>query len=440
MDGMETVKVREVIRGDRFGEEEIEQIRQLLVSVQASETRQELSALQAEANGVEGDDDLLTRAGVGAFLLGQHQQANRFLSSVKKAPVGVYYRALTLLSLERFSEAAEAFEAARKAGYDEIECTLQQAGCLRQLGEVDAAEQSIRAIAAQAAKRAEYSFQMGCIFADRGDSMGAIEYFERAVDMDPYHSRALFRLAAENALHGNDEDAIRYYEQSLSKPPFFMGALVNLGLLYEDQEKYKAAAYCFRKVLTFDPNHSRARLYLKDVEATSDQYYDEDLARRDARMEQLLGRPINDFELSVRARNCLDNMGLFTLGDLTTVTEQELLGGKNFGETSLAELRELMTQHGLSIGMNLHQQETPEPMFQNMNLSPEEQAVMNKPISDLELSVRSRKCMARLGITTVGELTRKTADELLSSRNFGVTSLNELRAKLADLGLALRNE
>lgn len=439
METNETVKVRDVIRGDRFAEEQIEQVRELLVSVQASETRQELSALQAEAKG-SSDEDLLVRAGVGAFLLGQHELAGFFLESVKKQPTGLYYKALALLSLERFADAADAFETAAKGGYDEIECTLQRAGCTRQLGDVDEAEQMIRAIASQAAKRAEYSFQMGCIFADRGDSMGAIEYFERAVDMDHYHSRALFRLAAENALHGNDDDAIRYYEQSLSRPPFFLGALINLGLLYEDQENYPAAAYCFRKVLSYDPNHSRARLYLKDVEATSDQYYDEESARRDARMEQLLARPINDFELSVRARNCLDSMGLFTLGDLTSITEQELLNGKNFGETSLTELRELMTQHGLSIGQNLHKPEAPEPLFQNMNLSPEEQAVMNKPIADLELSVRSRKCMARLGITTVGELTRKSADDLLSSRNFGVTSLNELRAKLADLGLALRNE
>ena len=66
--------------------------------------------------------------------------------------------------------------------------------------------------------------------------------------------------------------------------------------------------------------------------------------------------------------------------------------------------------------------------------------MLGKPISELNLSVRSRKCMSRLGITTVGELTSRTADELLSSRNFGVTSLNEVRAKLSELSLSLRNE
>jgi DNA-directed RNA polymerase subunit alpha len=48
--------------------------------------------------------------------------------------------------------------------------------------------------------------------------------------------------------------------------------------------------------------------------------------------------------------------------------------------------------------------------------------------------------MARLGITTVGELVARTPDELLSAKNFGVTSLNEIRAKLTELNLKLRND
>ena len=67
-------------------------------------------------------------------------------------------------------------------------------------------------------------------------------------------------------------------------------------------------------------------------------------------------------------------------------------------------------------------------------------AQMNKLVIDLNMSVRSRKCMARLNIQTVGQLMQRTADELLSSRNFGVTSLNEIRAKLTEIGLKLRND
>jgi DNA-directed RNA polymerase subunit alpha len=65
---------------------------------------------------------------------------------------------------------------------------------------------------------------------------------------------------------------------------------------------------------------------------------------------------------------------------------------------------------------------------------------MDRPISDLNLSVRARKCMVRLGINTIGELMRKTGDDLLECKNFGVTSLNEVRAKLDPMNLKLRGD
>ena len=73
-------------------------------------------------------------------------------------------------------------------------------------------------------------------------------------------------------------------------------------------------------------------------------------------------------------------------------------------------------------------------------MTPEEQAMMNKLVVDLNLSVRSRKCMSRLNIQTIGQLVARTPDELLSSRNFGVTSLNEIRLKLGEIGIRLRND
>ena len=74
------------------------------------------------------------------------------------------------------------------------------------------------------------------------------------------------------------------------------------------------------------------------------------------------------------------------------------------------------------------------------DLSQEEQAVLSKPVSDLNLSVRARKCMNRLGINTLGELVQRSADELLESKNFGMTSLSEVREKLAQYGLTLRGD
>jgi DNA-directed RNA polymerase subunit alpha len=73
-------------------------------------------------------------------------------------------------------------------------------------------------------------------------------------------------------------------------------------------------------------------------------------------------------------------------------------------------------------------------------MTPDQQAVLERPISELNLSVRARKCMVRLGINSIGELIRKSADDLLESKNFGVTSLNEVREKLERHTLKLRGD
>lgn len=434
--------IRQMVRDDAALEQgDTRPIERLMTGANLTILRQEHSSLQSEIDsGKQKSASALIRVGVLHFLLGQHEQAVHYLSQVKNKGVASFYEALSLLALERYTEAEQQFDAAAKNGYDRVQCELLRAGAVRAEGRVDDAEESLKKIAKEAASRAEYSYQMGCIWADRGDTYRAIEYFERAADMDPHHSPALFRLAAENSNRGNDDEAIRLYEQSLSKPPYYLGALLNLGLLYEDRENYGAAAFCFRKVLEIYPTHERARLYMRDIEATSNMYYDEESARQQARLEQLLSRPVTDFELSVRSRNCLESMNIHTLGDLTRVSEQDLLSGKNFGETSLHEIREVMAAHGLMVGQNLRSPTQSDLTFLQETLSPQEQAELSRPISDLNLSVRARKCMSRLGITSIGELVQRTPDELLSSRNFGVTSLNEVRSKLAEMNLKLRND
>src|SRR5260370_31631466 len=73
------------------------------------------------------------------------------------------------------------------------------------------------------------------------------------------------------------------------------------------------------------------------------------------RFSQVLEIPVTDFELSVRSRNCLKKMNIRTLGDLTRVNEQQLLSSKNFGETSLSEIKEMLTSKGLRLGQSLEE-------------------------------------------------------------------------------------
>jgi len=126
------------------------------------------------------------------------------------------------------------------------------------------------------------------------------------------------------------------------------------------------------------------------------------------------------------------------VGDLLNITETELLGYKNFGETSLNEIKAMLAQKGLRLGQGLEEQgqaRRPELSPAVANVSPD---ILNKPVSDLDLSVRSRKCLQRLNIASLGELASRTEAELLGTRNFGQTSLNEIKERLAENGLQLR--
>ena len=155
---------------------------------------------------------------------------------------------------------------------------------------------------------------------------------------------------------------------------------------------------------------------------------------------RLLDQPIAGLELSVRARNCLNKMNIVTLGDLVKLTEQELLSYKNFGETSLTEIKEILHSKGLRLGMPREEAVASIEAHARRMQSGDRSDVMNKPILDLALSIRARRTVETLGCLTVGDITKHSADELLSMPNFGQTSLQELRTKLTELGLKLKGE
>jgi len=64
-------------------------------------------------------------------------------------------------------------------------------------------------------------------------------------------------------------------------------------------------------------------------------------------------RSVHELELSVRAANCLKNANIKTIGDLVQRSESEMLRTKNFGRKSLNEIKEILTEMGLSLGMKV---------------------------------------------------------------------------------------
>ena len=136
-------------------------------------------------------------------------------------------------------------------------------------------------------------------------------------------------------------------------------------------------------------------------------------------------------------------MNIRSLGDLLRTSEAELLSYKNFGETSLNEIKALLANKGLRLGQAAEDKGGAagiaggirKPAVVSGNVPTE---LMGKSVADLELSVRSRKALQRLNIATIGELASRTEAELLGCKNFGQTSLNEIKQQLGTFGLDLR--
>ncbi|MEC4670364.1 MAG: DNA-directed RNA polymerase subunit alpha [Nitrospirota bacterium] len=70
-----------------------------------------------------------------------------------------------------------------------------------------------------------------------------------------------------------------------------------------------------------------------------------------AELNKNLYRSVNELELSVRAANCLKNANIKTIEDLVQKTEMEMLRTKNFGKKSLNEIKEVLTEMGLGLGL-----------------------------------------------------------------------------------------
>jgi DNA-directed RNA polymerase subunit alpha len=283
-------------------------------------------------------------------------------------------------------------------------------------------------------------FKKGQELEKAGNRTAAIAEYRAAVDRDQANPDYMFRLAFLLDLVGEEHEAMDLYVQLAQRPEPHVNALVNLAVLHEDRGEMHQAERCLRKVLQVNPNHARARLFMKDVSASKEALYDEGDQRDEAKRKAELDTPVTDFELSVRSRNCLKKMNIRTLRDLLMITKAELLSYKNFGETSLTEIEAMLAQRGLRLGEGLDQGYVARAAKDYIDKLADrvDASVLGKPVASMDLSVRARRALQLLGVQSVGELAARTEAELMGVKNFGQNSLDEIKRKLIDMGLSLR--
>jgi len=433
--------IRDTITGNSpFGPKEIRGLMDALAGDPAAhrELRAAVKELESHADRSPAAS---VKLGVCQHLLGRAKDALETLKAGDGGAVALFFQGLAHAAHEAHDKAREAFAAAQKAGYDAAACVAGIAESLRASGQVDEAHKEIERLGNQGESSADYWAAKGAVLADTGLPLAeTVTAFEKALAIDPGHPTALFAMGVINDRLGNDDEAIACYERSLKRYPASVGALLNLGILFEDRNDFAKAQECYRRILEAYPSHPRARLFLRDSSASGSLQLDEQEQKQRDRLDQVMTLPVSDFELSVRSRNCLQKMGILTLGDLARTTEDEILASKNFGETSLVEIKEMLASKGLSLGQAAQPAAFEEAVVEPSEVAADDQEMHGLPIAELNLSVRARKCTTKLGINTIGDLVRRTAEDLLECKNFGVTSLNEVREKLSERGLKLRGD
>ncbi len=420
-------------------------LREARSEVFASKTNLGLFNRELEALGSSSEEQ--RRRGLGHWILGQYDQAGEILTQHQDDTVAAFTLAKSLMLTSKYKEAAGIFSrlsqeypdmAPPRAGMIEAQLEIDLAGASESAAED--LEKALDASSDDFHSTAEGHYMRGRLNELHRDFEHALDDYNTARTLDPTLRENLFRGAYLAERSGLDYLATQFYEQLVQEGPIDAKVLMNLGVLYEDNGRHQDAAACFATVSKFFPEDKRARLYLEDARSSLDMYYDEDLERKEDRLNQILRIPITDFELSVRARNCLNKMDINTLGDLVGRTEQELLSYKNFGETSLAEIKEILHSKGLRLGMPREEAVASVELNASHVYTGENADVYNKAISELRLSIRARRTVEALGCLTIGDVIKHSADELLGMPNFGVTSLQELRAQLTEMGLKLRGD
>ncbi|HZL72840.1 MAG TPA: DNA-directed RNA polymerase subunit alpha C-terminal domain-containing protein [Planctomycetota bacterium] len=396
-----------------------------------------LEDFPAVAKKLSSENKADTRKAAILWALGRVEEAIPLFEAARASREKAYLLGLSYLDVGKSEPAIAQLKEALEADTSDASAAAGLAEAYVRSGDYDSAEKVLERHLKKNPDHGDLLYVQGLSLDFQGYHDEAVQKYERALEKEPGHPRALFRLAYLYDLGGEDDRALELYEQLRRQRPIHVNTMINLGIFYEDRNEFEKAADCFRSVLEYFPNHPRARLYLRDAEASLSMFYDEEAARREARMAQVLGLPLADVTFSQRVRNALQKLGLATLGDLVTRTEEELLEIPNFGKTSLREVKEFLTSKGLNLASG---GEIAAPAGGEVVEGEAQDEAKNRALADFEWSGRIRKVFEKLGVVTVGDLLNHTEADLLKSKNLGSTSIKEIRQKLGTLGAAMRAE
>lgn len=432
---MEDMSAKDILCSDLFDTDNLLYLEHLVR--QFRKMRQSLSGVEPTlASGSLPDKDV-RMAGLH-WLLGNAEQAEAHAKKAPKSPVARMILGRIAEDTQAYEDALKQYEEGAKTDPNNCPLNMGRIRVLRLQGEEGKALTLVEELSKWFGEKPSYHYEKGRCLEARGEYAAALAAYDKALAINPQHAPSIFQSASLLDLRGDDEEAkARYRKIGPGAGHAYVHACLNLAILYEDEGNYMEAVACCEAVLQVDPNNRQAKLFRKSAESSMSMYYSPEETKQSERLEAVLRVPVTDFELSVRSRNCLAKMNIRTLGDLVKRSESEMLAYKNFGETSLREIREMLSSRNLRLGMMREDAATRAAIGRSIVRQKED--FLAKSIDELELSVRSRKCMDSLDIVTVGDLAGKTEADLALAKNFGRVSLNEIKKKLQEHGLSLKD-
>jgi len=170
-------------------------------------------------------------------------------------------------------------------------------------------------------------------------------------------------------------------------------------------------------------------------------------------INNLLTIKINELELTVRTSNSLKFLGIKTIADLVSYTENSLLRTPNFGQKSLNELKNILDtlstplNDALYLGMEINFTEIENPKINRELIEVQSKKEDNflkdnlkkllLPIDQIDFSVRTANVLKNENIICIGDLVNISKQNLISSPNFGRKSYDEIISVLGSMSLSL---
>jgi DNA-directed RNA polymerase subunit alpha len=443
-DAAAALEIKEVLTTEDLTPDKLHEVRREVHN--HVDVRGQLEELVADfgvkvGKSLSSENKVEVRKGTSMWLLGKSEDAIKILEAARASKEKSYVLGVSYLEAGRPQDALASLKEASEA--DGSDPLISAAYCEAKIraGKFDEAETHVEKLLKKDGPTGLYL--KGLLADFQGYHEEATKAYEKALEVEPGHPPSLFRLAYILDLTGEDSRALELYEQLRKLRPMHVNTVMNLGVLYEDRGEYERAIQCYQTVLDYFPGHGRAQLYLKDAQASLTMFYDEDAARREAKVAQILGQPVAEISFSPRVRTALQKLGVNSLGDLVAKSEEDLLQIPNFGRTSLRELKEFLSSKGLSLASASGPGGIVEPAAEEAPIvaaGPVSEETLKKNLSDFEWSGRIRKVYEKMGVVTVGDLLKRTEKDLLKSKNLGVTSIKEIRKKLGQLGVSMKPE